>query len=116
MNCLFCKIIAGELPSSKLYEDGQMLVFRDVAPQAPFHALAIPKGEPHLDSAAALARHPERAGVIGHMLGVIAQHQAEWGLEGGYRLISNTGMDAFQTVPHLHFHILGGCQLPEKPR
>lgn len=91
-----------------------MLVFRDIEPQAPFHALAVLKGEPHLEAVSSLVQYPERAGDVGALLTVIAQKQAEWGLENGYRVISNCGVDARQTVSHLHFHILGGGELPER--
>lgn len=111
MDCLFCGIIEGRIPSSKIYEDDRMLVFRDIDPQAPFHCLAVAKGLPHLESLASLAAYPEGAEIAGYMLTVIAQKQAEWGLDGGFRVISNCGADAGQTVGHLHFHILGGGEL-----
>ena len=107
MDCLFCNIVEGNIPSTKLYEDDIMLVFKDIAPQAPFHALAILKGEPHLESVASLAQHPERAADVGHIFAVIAEKQTEWGLEPGFRVATNCGDIAMQTVPHLHFHILG---------
>lgn len=111
MGCLFCNIIDGKIPSTKLYEDDKMLVFRDIEPQAPFHCLAVLKGEPHLDSLADLAAHPERATDVGYLLTVIAQKQSEWGLDANFRVISNCGVGAGQTVSHLHFHILGGTEL-----
>ncbi len=103
-NCIFCKIIAGDIPSNKVYEDEKVLAFRDIAPMAPTHILVIPKE--HIPSVAAIT--PENSGIVAHMLEVIAKIAREEGLESGYRVVSNCGPDAGQTVPHLHFHILGG--------
>ena len=107
MNCLFCKIIAGEIPSTKVYEDAQVLAFRDIAPMAPTHILVIPKA--HIGSVAEIA--PENSAVVAHIFEVIPQIAQAEGLTGGYRVVSNCGPDAGQTVHHLHFHILGGKQL-----
>ena len=107
MDCLFCKIVAGEIPSTKVYEDETVLAFRDIAPQAPTHILVIPKT--HIASVAAI--NAENSGVVAHIFEVIAKIAAQEGLEGGYRVVSNCGPDAGQTVHHLHFHILGGRQL-----
>lgn len=104
MDCLFCKIVAGEIPSTKVYEDPQVLAFRDIAPMAPTHILVIPKA--HIGSVAEL--NPENSGLAAHIFEVIPQIAAQEGLTGGYRVVSNCGPDAGQTVPHLHFHILGG--------
>ena len=102
--CLFCKIIAGEIPSTKVYEDETVLAFRDIAPQAPTHILVIPKAHiPSVDGITA-----ENAGVVAHIFTVIPAIARAEGLEGGYRVVSNCGADAGQTVHHLHFHILGG--------
>ena len=106
MNCLFCKIVAGDIPSTKVYEDETVLAFRDIAPQAPTHILVIPKV--HLDSCNAV--NAENSAVVAHIFTVIPQIAKAEGLEGGYRVVSNCGSDAGQTVQHLHFHILG---LPE---
>ena len=106
-NCLFCKIIRGEIPSTKVYEDELVLAFRDIAPQAPTHILVIPKA--HIASVAEL--NEENAQVVAHIFAVIAQVAAQEGLTNGYRVVSNCGQDAGQTVGHLHFHILGGQQL-----
>lgn len=106
--CLFCKIAAGEIPANKLYEDEQVLAFYDIHPQAKVHFLVIPKR--HISSAAALTE--EDAALLGHIFAVIAQLARQIGLENGYRVISNVGPDAGQTVPHLHFHVLGGEVLP----
>ena len=103
-NCLFCKIIAGEIPSTKVYEDETVLAFRDIAPQAPTHILVIPKAHiPSVDGITA-----ENAHVVAHIFTVIPAIARAEGLEGGYRVVSNCGADAGQTVHHLHFHILGG--------
>ncbi len=104
MDCLFCKIVAGEIPSTKVYEDQQVLAFRDIAPMAPTHILVIPKT--HIGDLAEL--NPENSGLAAHIFEVIPQIAAQEGLTGGYRVVSNCGPDAGQTVPHLHFHILGG--------
>ena len=106
-NCLFCKIIAGEIPSTKVYEDETVLAFRDIAPQAPTHILVIPKH--HVDSCNGISA--ENSAVVAHIFEVIPQIAAAEGLVSGYRVVSNCGADAGQTVPHLHFHILGGKQL-----
>ena len=107
MDCLFCKIVAGQIPSTKVYEDETVLAFRDIAPQAPTHILVIPKA--HIDSVACITA--ENSAVVSHIFEVIAQVAAQEGLTGGYRVVSNCGAHAGQTVHHLHFHILGGKQL-----
>ena len=107
MDCLFCKIIAGEIPSTKVYEDETVLAFRDIAPQAPTHILVIPKAHiPSVDGITA-----ENSAVVAHIFQVIPQIAAAEGLKNGYRVVSNCGKDAGQTVHHLHFHILGGREL-----
>ena len=106
-NCLFCKIVAGEIPSTKVYEDETVLAFRDINPQAPTHILVIPKC--HIPSVAGITG--ENSGVVAHIFEVIPQIAEKEGLAGGYRVVSNCGADAGQTVPHLHFHILGGAEL-----
>ena len=106
-NCLFCKIVAGDIPSAKVYEDDKILAFRDIAPQAPTHILVIPKL--HLDNVDAVTA--ENSAVVAHIFAVIPQIAKAEGLENGYRVVSNCGSDAGQTVPHLHFHILGGKKL-----
>lgn len=103
-NCLFCKIIAGELPSTKVYEDETILAFRDIAPQAPTHVLVIPKA--HIEDCNGITA--ENSAVIAHIFEVIPEIAKAEGLVNGYRVASNTGADSGQTVPHLHFHILGG--------
>ena len=106
-NCLFCKIITGDIPSSKVYEDDTVLAFRDIAPQAPTHILVIPKT--HIGSVAEVSA--ENSAVVAHIFEVIAAIAKAEGLENGYRVVSNCGEDAGQTVHHLHFHILGGQKL-----
>lgn len=107
-DCLFCKIAEGEIPSKKLYEDEQVVAFYDIAPQAKVHFLVIPKH--HIDSAAALTEAD--GALLGHIFAVIGKLAQQTGLENGYRVISNVGEDAGQTVKHLHFHVLGGEKLP----
>ena len=109
-NCLFCKIIAGEIPSTKVYEDDTVLAFRDIAPQAPTHILVIPKT--HIGSVAEITA--ENSDVVAHIFATIPQITKAEGLEGGYRVVSNCGADAGQTVQHLHFHILGGTKMADK--
>ena len=106
-NCLFCKIIAGDIPSTKVYEDESVLAFRDIAPQTPTHILVIPKA--HIGSVAEISA--ENSAVVAHIFEVIAAIAKAEGLENGYRVVSNCGEDAGQTVHHLHFHILGGKKL-----
>ena len=107
MDCLFCKIIAGEIPSTKVYEDESVFAFRDINPQAPTHILVIPKL--HLGSVNEVTG--ENSAVVAHIFQVIPQIAAAEGLVNGYRVVSNCGSDAGQTVHHLHFHILGGKEL-----
>lgn len=103
-NCLFCKIIAGDIPSTKVYEDEKILAFRDIAPMAPTHILVIPKEHiPSVDGVNA-----ENSSIVAHIFETIPLIAAAEGLKNGYRVVSNCGSDAGQTVPHLHFHILGG--------
>ncbi len=106
-NCLFCKIVKGDIPSTKVYEDEKVLAFRDIAPMAPTHILVIPKE--HIGSVAEV--NAENAAIVAHIFTVIPTIAAAEGLANGYRVVSNCGPDAGQTVHHLHFHILGGKQL-----
>ena len=106
-NCLFCKIVAGEIPSNKVFEDETVLAFRDIAPQAPTHILVIPKA--HISSVAEISA--ENSGVVAHIFAVIPEIAKAEGLEKGYRVVTNCGPDGCQSVQHLHFHILGGKQL-----
>lgn len=106
-DCLFCRIVAGEIPSTKVYEDESVLAFRDIQPQAPVHILVIPKT--HIPSVSGVT--PENSALVAHIFEVIPAIAAAEKLEGGYRVVSNCGPDAGQTVNHLHFHILGGKAL-----
>ncbi len=109
-DCLFCKIIAGEIPSTKVYEDDKVFAFRDINPQAPVHMLVVPKE--HLDSADAVTA--ENAANVAACFTAIPKIAAAEGLKDGYRVINNCGASAGQTVMHIHFHLIGGRQLGEK--
>lgn len=104
MDCLFCKIINGDIPSSKVYEDDTVFAFRDIEPQAPVHILIIPKS--HIKSAAEIT--PENSSVVAHIFEVAAKIAESEGLTDGYRIVNNCGDSAGQTVKHLHFHLMGG--------
>lgn len=106
-NCIFCKIVAGQLPASKVYEDDDMIVFKDIQPIAKVHLLAVPKQHFKLLS----ELNEERRALVGRMLEKIASNAPAFGLSEGYRLIINQGEEAGQSVPHLHIHILGGQKL-----
>ena len=107
-DCLFCKIIAGEIPSNKVYEDELCYAFYDIAPQAPTHFLVVPKK--HISGVSEVSE--ENASVIAHIFSVISKVTKELGL-ASYRVVSNCGEDAGQTVFHLHFHVLGGARLAD---
>ena len=109
-DCLFCKIIAGEIPSNKVFEDDQCLAFYDIDPQAPTHFLVIPKA--HIPSVAGVSE--ENAAVVAHIFAVIAQQCKKLGLDS-YRVVSNIGEQAGQSVPHLHFHVLSGRDMTWPP-
>ena len=106
-DCIFCKIIKGDIPSSKVYEDDRVYAFRDINPMAPVHILIVPKA--HVDSANSI--NGGNSADVARIFEVIPQIAREEGLANGYRVVSNCGSDAGQTVPHLHFHILGGKPL-----
>lgn len=106
MDCLFCKIAAGEIPSAKVYEDEQILAFKDIAPAAPIHILFIPKA--HLAGVRDVTA--DNAAVVAHIFTVIPQVAKELGITD-YRVVSNNGPEACQSVQHLHFHLLGGTQM-----
>ena len=110
MDCIFCKIAAGEIPSKKAYEDEKILAFHDIAPQAPTHILVIPKA--HIAGVDEL--NGSNVDVVAYIFEKIPQIAAEAGLKNGYRVISNCGPDACQSVRHLHFHVLGGKQLADR--
>ncbi|MBQ1459588.1 MAG: histidine triad nucleotide-binding protein [Oscillospiraceae bacterium] len=109
-DCLFCAIAAGEIPSSKVYEDELCYAFSDIAPQAPTHFLVIPKS--HIGSVAEV--NEANSGVVAHIFEVIAKVAAELGLES-YRVVSNIGEQAGQSVHHLHFHVLSGRDMTWPP-
>lgn len=108
MDCIFCKIAGNEIPSKKIYEDDLMLAFYDINPQAPVHILVIPKK--HITSLDDI--NTENSSIIATIFERIPSLAFITGIKNGYRLISNCGADACQSVKHLHFHILGGKQLP----
>lgn len=110
MDCLFCKIIAGDIPSTAVYEDDEVYAFRDIAPQAPTHILVIPKA--HVANAAEALEHP---GLMETVLRAAVRIAEQEGLsDKGYRLVSNTGDDARQSVRHFHVHVLGGKTLADR--
>ena len=106
-NCIFCKIIRGEIPSSKVYENEKVLGFKDINPAAPTHILIVPKS--HIDSIDSIDE--TNCHVLSEIFLAIKTVAAEQGLTDGYRVVSNVGAAAGQTVEHLHFHILGGRKL-----
>ena len=110
MDCIFCKIIAGEIPSAKVYENEYVYAFKDINPMAPVHILVIPKE--HICCANKITA--ENSHYVAKIFEAIPKIAADAGLENGYRIISNCGPDADQTVLHLHFHILGGEKLCSK--
>ena len=109
-DCLFCKIVSGDIPSEKVLENDRILAFKDINPQAPVHILLIPKA--HFDSVNALDE--DSVSVVGDIMLAAKQLAEEFHLDGGYRLITNIGDDGGQTVKHLHFHLIGGAKLSEK--
>lgn len=110
--CVFCRIVRGEIPSDKVYEDDRVLAFRDINPQAPQHVLVIPKR--HISSLNEAGQ--EDAEVLGHLQTVIPEVARRLDIAGsGYRVVVNTGPDALQTVFHIHYHVLGGRRLQWPP-
>ena len=110
-DCIFCKIIKGEIPSTKVYEDGDILAFNDINPAAPIHILVIPKK--HIESLAHMQKEDEA--IVGKIYGVINKIAEEKGFkDNGYRVIVNCGKDAGQEVMHLHFHVLAGAKFGDK--
>ncbi len=110
MDCIFCKIIKGDIPSSKVYENEYVYAFRDINPQAPVHILVVPKE--HISSVDEITA--ENSALVARIFEAIPEIAKSEKLSGGYRVISNCGADACQSVKHLHFHILGGAQLGEQ--
>ena len=109
-DCLFCKIVAGDIPSKKVYEDDLCYAFYDIDPQAPTHFLVIPKA--HIQSVSAV--DAENSHIVGHIFATIAKLAKELGLES-YRVVSNIGAQAGQSVFHLHFHVLSGRDMTWPP-
>ena len=109
-NCLFCKIIKGEIPSTKIYEDEDMLIIKDIAPQAEIHYLLLPKE--HFANIVEMT--DKQAATLAKCIKKLSSMVDELGLSNGFRLVSNKGKDACQSVEHLHIHILGGQQLADK--
>ncbi len=109
MSCLFCKIIAGEIPCAKVYEDEKVYAFADINPQAPTHVLVVPRE--HIESADAI--NESNSAIVAAVFEAIPKVAAACGLKNGYRVITNVGEDGCQSVKHIHFHILGGEKLPE---
>lgn len=107
MDCLFCKIVNGDIPSNKVYEDDKMLAFHDISPMAPVHVVMIPKE--HICCADEL--NEENSQVVAHIFSKIPQIAKSLNLENGYRIVNNCKEDGGQTVFHLHFHLLGGTKL-----
>lgn len=110
-DCLFCRIVRGQIPSKKLYEDDELLAFYDIDPQAPVHFLVIPKT--HIDSLAGIT--PQNSALFGRALELIARLAREHGFDKGFRVVSNTGEQAGQSVSHVHFHVLAGRDMAWPP-
>ncbi len=109
MSCIFCKIIAGEIPSAKVFENEKVYAFKDINPQAPVHVLIVPKC--HIESADAIS--VENSMWVSAVFEAIPEVAKASGLENGYRVITNVGEDGCQSVKHIHFHLLGGKKLSE---
>ena len=107
-DCIFCKIIKGEIPSSKVYENDMLLAFNDISPKAPIHILIVPKE--HIESAACLSGREDFSGAV---FNAVAHLAKELNLENGFRVVTNSGSDGRQSVKHLHFHLLAGKTLSE---
>ncbi|MBE6691717.1 MAG: histidine triad nucleotide-binding protein [Ruminococcaceae bacterium] len=110
MDCLFCAIIEGKIPSTKVYEDDCVLAFKDINPNAPVHVLVVPKT--HIESVDCV--NEDNVDFVAKVMLAIPKVAKVCGLENGYRVITNVGEDGGQTVKHIHFHILGGEKLPVK--
>ncbi|HET7726132.1 MAG TPA: histidine triad nucleotide-binding protein [Candidatus Limnocylindrales bacterium] len=111
-DCLFCRIVRGEIPSERVHDDDVVIAFRDIAPRAPTHVLVIPRE--HIESAADLTE--AHGALLGRLFAVAADVARREGIEqGGYRIVTNVGPDAGQSVPHLHLHVLGGRPMTWPP-
>lgn len=113
MDCIFCKIAAGEIPAKKLYEDDRAFAIADINPQAPVHALIIPKQ--HIASLAEIGSSAQEHTLVGHLHGIANALASQKGLQKGYRIVINTGDEGGQTVGHLHVHLIGGRQMRWPP-
>lgn len=111
MDCVFCKVASGEIPSTRVYEDDLCVAFKDLEPQAPVHLLIIPRE--HITSVAEVT--PENSSIVAHIFEVAAKLAKENHLEKGWRIVSNIGEDGGQTVKHMHFHLLGGRPMAWPP-
>ena len=109
MDCIFCKIAAGEIPSTKVFENDKILAFKDLNPQAPVHVLVVPRE--HIESADMI--DSANSAAVASVFEAIPKVAAACGLKNGYRVITNVGEDGCQSVKHIHFHVLGGEKLPE---
>ena len=107
-DCLFCRIAAGEIPSTKVYEDDFICAFNDISPKAPVHVLIIPKE--HIAASVANITQ-ENCDIIAHIFAVASKLAKELGLQNGFRIVTNSGEHGCQTVHHIHFHLLGGAQM-----
>ena len=112
-DCLFCKLVADEIPSDRVYEDDQVIVFRDITPRAPTHVLAIPRR--HIPSIHALTDEPQDRDVLAALFAALRHIADDAGLGNGYRVVTNVGPAAGQSVPHLHLHMLGGRSMTWPP-
>ena len=110
MTCLFCKIINGDIPSARVYEDDMIYAFKDINPMAPVHVLIVPK----IHVASADGIDEDNSAYVAHIFEMIPYIAKELGLKNGYRVITNCGDDGCQSVKHLHFHLLGGEKLSER--
>ena len=111
-DCIFCKIVAGEIPSKKIYEDDKVFAFYDISPEAPIHFLVVPKE--HISSANEITE--ENCGIVSHIFMAINKIVKELGIDdSGYRIVNNCGIDGGQTVKHIHFHVLGARELKWPP-
>ena len=110
-DCLFCKIVEGEIPSTKVYEDDMILALRDLEPQAPEHVLVIPKK--HIASLDDVTEEDQE--ILGYLMCKIKDIAADLGIENGYRVVNNCGEDGLQTVKHIHFHLLGKRKMTWPP-
>lgn len=113
-DCVFCRIIRKEIPSQIVYEDANFVAFRDLNPVAPVHILIVPRT--HIQDILELAEHPQGSAILSALPLVVKAIARQEGLRSGFRLINNCGADGGQTVPHLHFHLIGGERLGEKLR